>query len=83
MKVISNYLIDSYFSNFKALSKFFTKMKKKISFSFLKLYYDTGLKLVKYLILTISPSAFEYIIISFKPKKDYRNDYLKIINFNI
>ena len=35
----------------------------------LKLYSETGLRFVKYLNLTISSNAFEYIFISFKPKK--------------
>ena len=83
MKVTSDFLINLYFSNLKAVPKSFTGIKKKIAFSLLKLHCETGLRFVKYLNLMVSSNAVEYMFISFKPIKDYRNVYLKIVNFKI
>ena len=44
MKLIT----DSFFSAFKSVPKQFDRMKKKMTFSLLKLYCETGLKFVRY-----------------------------------
>ena len=82
MKIISDYLINSYFSKFKALPENFTTIKK-ITFTLIKLRCETGLNFAKYLNLIVFSQAFEYIFLTFKPKKDYNNDYLRILSFNV
>ena len=42
MKFITDYLIDSYFSKFKVVPKFFSKIKKEMSFTVIKLYVEVG-----------------------------------------
>ena len=49
----------------------------------IKLCCETGLNFAKYLNLIVFSQAFEYIFLTFKPKKDYNNDYLRILSFNV
>ena len=42
MKFITDYLIDSYFSKFEVVPKFFSKIKKEMSFTVIKLYVEVG-----------------------------------------
>ena len=39
----------------------------------MKLYAEAG--------VTLNNNAFEYMFLTYKPKEDYNDEYLKIINF--
>ena len=47
----------------------------------MKLYTETGVRLLRYLNLTLNNNTFEYVFLTYKPKKDYNDDYSKITIF--
>lgn len=78
--IFPDMLLDNYFSEKNTLMTNVRNKKETFIFSD-ELYSKIGIRFLRYLNLTLN-NAFEYMILTYKPKKYFYNEYLKIINFH-
>ena len=73
-------LVEKRFHDFSGGKKDYDEKKKKIEFSFLKLFVLRGRRILDYLNLVLNDLAFSHIFLTYRANIDYLSEHLLIAN---